>query len=46
MKRSKRKDSEEIRLDCIFLEPKGNHYIVASNSGDLFHACRDEMEVR
>lgn len=46
MKRSKRGDSEEGKLDCIFLDPKGNHLIVASNKGDVYHACRDEDEVR
>lgn len=45
MKRSK-KDSEDGRLDCIFLEPRGNHLIVASNKGEVYHACRDEIEVR
>ncbi|CAD8168275.1 unnamed protein product [Paramecium octaurelia] len=46
MKRSKRMDSEEGKLDCIFLEPKGNHIIVTSNKGDVYHACKDEEEVR
>ncbi|CAD8103565.1 unnamed protein product [Paramecium sonneborni] len=46
MKRSRRGDSEEGKLDRIFLEPKGNHIIIASNKGDVYHACRDENEVR